>query len=435
MNFFKKSMMRVGLTCSCIILAQTAIAATPVKGQPLTMDQQLVNVTEMVPEFGGMFYDDNGDLNVYLTNPKAKAAAQAALKKVFGRGVDNSRSSRSKHFKGKPRLKAGDFRVLKARYTVKQLSKWKKSSGNVFLLKEAVFLDLDEASNRLTVGISNMKLKQSVEDILVSEAVPLSAVKIVEAKPVVGMTHSLRSRHRPTKGGIQIQFTNNGGKSTCTLGFNAYRYGVRGFLTNSHCTDTRGGTEGTLFYQNDTELVGYEYVDPNYYTSFWYWECPWFKRCRYSDAAFVRYYGGVTSNLGRVARTTGWNNMSLTINSTSPEMTVIAERQTNIVGSYLDKVGRTTGWTYGRVTATCSDYNVSNSNVHMKCQDTVFRTGTKLAGPGDSGSPVFVWHGSTVTLAGIMWGGSSDYPDNTGNTFILSPMRFIEDEIGALTTF
>lgn len=413
---------------ACLLLANALFAA------PNTIDDQLAQVAEKVPAFGGMYYDDNGDLNVYLTNPKAKGLANAALKSVFGRSLELSHPTRSKRFKGKPTLKVGDFKTRKAKFNIKQLAKWKKSAGNAFAMKEAVFVDLDEANNRVTVGLSDTNAKQAVSDILTSEGVPLDAVNFIEAQPAQPLTHSLRSTHRPTKGGIQIQFTNNGGKSTCTLGFNAYRGSVRGFVTNSHCTDTRGGTEGTLFYQATTNLAGYEYVDPNYFTSFWPWECPWFKRCRYSDSAFVRYYSSDSSSLGKIARPDSWNSGSLTINATSPELTITGERHTNVVNSYLDKVGRTTGWTYGRVVSTCGDYNVANSDVHMKCQDRVERAGVRMSGPGDSGSPVFVWHGSTVTLAGILWGGFADNADGSGDDFILSPMRFIESELGALTT-
>jgi V8-like Glu-specific endopeptidase len=52
----------------------------------------------------------------------------------------------------------------------------------------------------------------------------------------------------------------------------------------------------------------------------------------------------------------------------------------------------------------------------------------RVAG-GDSGSPVFIGTG-TVTLVGILWGGSSD-----GSTYVFSPLNQIENELGALATF
>lgn len=409
-------------------ISGTLLAAPPGQDIQTSLDDRLEEVATINPAFGGLFYDENGDLNVYLTNPKAKAAVTQALQKVFGRELEDNNPGKSQRFKGKPTLGAGDFIIREAKFNMKQLGKWKKNAANVFSIDAVSFVDLDEAKNKITIGITDKAMQAAVESLLATHGVPLEAVNIEITEGVQALTHSVQSTHRPTKGGIQILFTNGTGLSSCTLGFNAYRYGVRGFVTNSHCTQIRGGTEGTIYYQASTEYVGYEYADPAYFTSFWPWECPWFKRCRYSDAAFVRYDSSVTANYGRIARTTSYNG-SLLIDASRPEFRIVAKRASNIVGSYLDKVGRTTGWTYGAVTSTCVDTNVSDSDVHMKCQDVVSRGGATLVAPGDSGSPMFVWgFGDTVTLAGILWGGG-------GDTIYLSPMRYIDSELGGLSTF
>ena len=85
-------------------------------------------------------------------------------------------------------------------------------------------------------------------------------------------------------------------------------------------------------------------------------------------------------------------------------------------------------WTFGTITNSCVAVNVSGSTITQLCQNIV----NAGVGGGDSGSPVFNWSGtgSNVTLAGILWGGSSD-----GTTFVFSPMSGIERELGALTTF
>jgi len=51
------------------------------------LDEQFGLVADKVPDFGGMFYDENGDLNVYLTDPGQAATAKAALTAVFGTDV------------------------------------------------------------------------------------------------------------------------------------------------------------------------------------------------------------------------------------------------------------------------------------------------------------------------------------------------------------
>nr|WP_273000261.1 hypothetical protein [Hydrogenibacillus schlegelii] len=91
-------------------------------------------------------------------------------------------------------------------------------------------------------------------------------------------------------------------------------------------------------------------------------------------------------------------------------------------GQILDKIGRTTGWTYGKVTGTCVDVNQAGSDITLLGQDIV----AAGSGGGDSGSPVFYWHGGNeVILYGLLWGGSSDL-------FVFSNMYNIEKELGNL---
>lgn len=411
-----------------VVYATKLYAVTPPNvSKSLSIDQKFQKIADQAPGFGGMFFDENGDLNVYLTDPKSKATAKAALHSVFGKGLLKSGPSKSKRFKGKPRLAPGDIKVLPAKFSFNELSKWKTQSYDVFNIDGVSSIDLDERTNRLSIGISDKQAKQSVEDILTANGVPLSAVNIVEVEEVFPV-HTVRSSFRPTIGGIQINYPG----WLCTLGFNAYRAGVRGFVTNSHCTTNQGGVESTVYYQpNSPSYIGWEIADPNYFTSWWPWVCPWGKRCRYSDSAFIRYTSGVSSSLGRIARTTSWAG-GLNINHASPEFRIISERSSNVVGNIIDKVGRTTGWTYGHVIATCQDVGVSGTNIVQKCQDRVQSYGgANIVNSGDSGSPVFVWYGSTVALSGILWGGNIP----TGTEFLLSPMRNVERELGALVTF
>ena len=72
--------------------------------------------------------------------------------------------------------------------------------------------------------------------------IPREACTITEEQPI---SLFLRTRRRPLRGGLQINF----GGFLCTLGFVAVRQGITGFVTNSHCTNTQGGVEGTVDHQ------------------------------------------------------------------------------------------------------------------------------------------------------------------------------------------
>jgi hypothetical protein len=237
---------------------------------------------------------------------------------------------------------------------------------------------------------------------------------------------TLRDRWRPTQGGIQIHF----GQFLCTLGFNADDGTDRSFITNSHCTNTQGGVEGTQYYQPtstvDPTVIATEVEDPTYFRG---GACPRGRKCRWSDASRARYSSGVGSTRGAIAKTSAANNGSLEVTGT---FTVASQDNTTSsfpIGKTVNKVGRTTGWTRGNVTNTCVNTNVSGSNITQLCQTFVQDPGgAVVVGGGDSGSNVFgITIGDDVELVGILWGGNSN-----GTMFVFSPLKQVQQELGPL---
>src|SRR5215208_1141391 len=298
---------------------------------------------------------------------------------------------------------------------------FQQASPAVLALGGTVFADHDEVNNRLVFGVERAAAIPGVERALARLGVPGSAYTVQVTAPIHQVA-TLRSRFRPTRGGIQIHFS----RYLCTMGFNVTYNGGRSFITNSHCTNTQGGTEGTKYFQPtssvDPTVIATEAADPQYFTG---GVCPAGRKCRFSDASRAAYSSTVSSTRGAIAKTTGVNTGSLTIGGT---FTVTAQDNTTTrfsIGTVVNKVGRTTGWTRGRVTNTCVNTNVSGTNITQLCQTFV---GAGV-GAGDSGSPVFrVTSGDNVTLLGILWGGSSD-----GRLFVFSPLKQIQQEIGAIT--
>jgi hypothetical protein len=244
---------------------------------------------------------------------------------------------------------------------------------------------------------------------------PAGAVVVQEVEPIRQLA-TLQDRVRPVPAGVQINFPG----FLCSLGFNATKNGQRSFITASHCSNTQGGTESTPYWQPSQSgaKIATEVDDPAYTQGN---GCPNGRRCRMSDALRAKYAAGTTSALGKIGRTTGANNGSITLNGNF----TIAHEGNPVVGQTASKVGRTTGWTRGPVTATCVNVNVSGSNLTQLCQTLV----SAGVGGGDSGSPVFRGTGNNVTLLGILWGGSGS------NLFVFSPLANVESELGALTTF
>lgn len=292
----------------------------------------------------------------------------------------------------------------------------------LFELAGVVFTDADETRGRLVVGVLNRGLETSIRARLTALGVPSESVDVVETEAIVQVA-TLRDKVRPVVGGLQIRFS----QYVCSLGFNAVRNGVSGYVTASHCSTKQGEVDGTKYYQplNQVaeEFIGTEIADPAFFKNN---GCPRGKKCRYSDANFSDADDAVQFDLGRIARTTGRNNYSLQIDGDL--RFVISKEGVASKGDTANKVGRTTGWTEGAVTNTCANTGVQGSNIVHLCQDFVENT-VKIVEGGDSGSPVFRIGGDTVTLLGNLWGGNS-----SGTLFVYSPIAGIERELGALAT-
>jgi hypothetical protein len=133
-----------------------------------THDDLLLRVERAAAGFGGMFIDRDGRLTVYLLDSAQLPAARAAIETVFGRGV----------------VPAAGLRAVAGQYTVSQLAAWTQQAAGVMELSGVTFVDLDEARNRVTIGIDDSSKAQAVRQILGSLDIPSGAVVIDTADPI-----------------------------------------------------------------------------------------------------------------------------------------------------------------------------------------------------------------------------------------------------------
>ena len=293
---------------------------------------------------------------------------------------------------------------------------FQRTSSEVLDLPGTVYADNDEAAGKVVYGVEHAGAANGVRSALARLGVDEADYEIKVTKPIV-FAQTLRDEFRPTQAGIQIHFT----RYVCTLGFNVDHGGGRSFITNSHCTATQGGTEGTVYYQPASNVNGTviatEASDPAYSRNLP--GCPKGKVCRRSDASRALYAASAGSSRGEIAKPNAIGG-SLTVGGT-----FTITQQGDISSGTVNKVGRTTGWTQGAITNTCVNTNVAGSKVHLLCQ-TFVNAGV---GGGDSGSPVFqILSGDNVRLVGILWGGASD-----GSAFVFSPISAIQTELGSFT--
>ena len=391
-----------------ILLPFQAAATEPVDPAKVkTYDDELAEMADEMPGFGGWYTDEKGRLNAYMTDLSSTASRSLQQEEVL--------------------VKQGQFNF-------RQLLDWKRAVRNDVLAMPGVqSLDIDESRNRIVVGVTKTTRAASIESLTTRMGLPSDAILVEQVKPFEFQA-TLRTYDKYRKGGLQIQYVAGGNTWNCTLGFIAYHEGTifpppgysdRGMVTNSHCSATQGAVESTGYRHPTTSYsqFAHELIDPGFFTNN---GCPAGRRCRFSDAIFATYHplkGSSNSSIARPqsrSRTSG----TLTISSSSPKLTIARESANATLGMSLNKVGRTTGWTYGNVTSTCQDINVANTNITLFCQNVV---NAGSAG-GDSGSPVFFWFGNSyVVLHGILWGGD-------GTNFAYSPLGQVEQELGPLST-
>lgn len=392
--------------------------AKPEENYHLTMDELLLEVAKKVPEFGGMFLDADGVLQVFLLDTGKLADAEKAIAEEFGSEA----------------LPEAGVETLQADYGFQQLYNWHRAHRmETLALPGVVSVSIQEMTNRVKVRIESEAARGEVEQSLADQGVPLEAAEIVVSPRFSFYQDSVRDTSRPLIGGQQISRTTG---SRCTLGWLAVTNGVAGFVTNSHCQGTQGTFVGTVWHQaaaasddSGANEVGRESIDPDWVPG---GDCPSNKRCRMSDSAFVAR----TTVDGFAPPTARWDAIALPGNYHNGGMTIdtwvrIRKKQPHaICGQSIQKIGWRTGSTTGTVTDTCCDATGGGGFVVL-CQNILEINGAK----GDSGAPVFTWSSATLpqgakptaTLYGILWGGE-------GNQAAYSPINQVEAELGFLRT-
>jgi hypothetical protein len=368
-------------------------------------------LASQIPGFGGFFLSRDGTPSVYLTRGSSRAPAEQAFAGYLAaRG-----------------LSTAAVRVLEGRYGWQQLQRWQEAATvEALAVSGAVFVDNDEISNRVLIGVEHLGAVGQVRAAVARLRIPDDAVIVERVDPIHQVATLQNVIDRPVRAGVQINFPG----FLCSVGFNATSGGVKSFITASHCTTTQGGVESTPYWQPLQSAaptqIATEVADPVYVRNGS--GCPKGRKCRVSDASRAAYINGNDQALGAIARTNGANNGSLDIVGS---FSITSDDCTNTlggclaVGATVNKVGRTTGWTAGRITNTCVNTGVSGSNIVQLCQ-TVVSAGV---GGGDSGSDVFQISNTDVKLAGILWGGNSG-----GTQFVFSPLANVTRDLGALTT-
>jgi hypothetical protein len=289
----------------------------------------------------------------------------------------------------------------------------------------AFAFDVDEASNRVWVGVRDRAAVAAVLALASVAGVPTDAIAVEVAAPPEHR-QTLDDRASTMGGGYAIQ--NESTYGGCTLGYNTVWNGQPAFVTASHCSVTQFGLDNSVQHQpvvGPGHRIGREVADPGIRRCLDYTYNTYYN-CRYSDAAVFAYDAGIPVGQGYIARPIEFvedRRGSLTIDPNYPWLYIFQKNATwNVpLGQGIFKVGQTSGGTFGRVTRTCVNYLGST---RLFCQNVA----DLWSEPGDSGSPIH-YYSSTVAgevLHGLLWGG----PSTDFNTTWYSPLSGLEKDLG-----
>lgn len=143
-----------------IITAREMQSPDPEKME--THDDLLLRVERAAPAFGGMYVERDGRLAIYLTDSSQLPAARAAIAAVFGAAT----------------IPAAGVRAVAGQFTLSQLAGWTKRATRVMQLPGVVFVDLDEARNRVAIGVDGKSRTEAVHKMLTTLEIPRTAVVV-----------------------------------------------------------------------------------------------------------------------------------------------------------------------------------------------------------------------------------------------------------------
>ncbi len=113
-------------------------------GNANTLDAQFEQLTSEIPGFGGLFFDESGRLNIFLTDPTARDRAIPILENFFrGRVVSLRRGQ----------LDVASLVVHPGKFDFRHLAEWRRMlNQEVFTLPGVRSTDIDESRNRIVLS-------------------------------------------------------------------------------------------------------------------------------------------------------------------------------------------------------------------------------------------------------------------------------------------
>ncbi len=379
-------------------LGETISRNNPRSGR-LNYDDRMAAIADDVPGFAGFLYDSNQQLVVQLTDVGRLTDARDRVAEFL-----TQQSGGNARLAAEYNSQVSSMSARPVKYNFRQLHDWhdeivdKVISHNHSIISS----DIDEAENRIVLGVREGEDISGVVAAVEGLAVPFDAVLVRSAR-MPRFAASLRDKVRPVVGGVKITLKNFLYSADCTLGYNVAvpDSGSWYFVTNSHCTSQLGVTNNDSVHQaTANNLIGIEVANSPTFDRGDDQDCPTGRTCMDSDAALFRYTTSSWKH-GHIA----WPSSSGSTNfSTTKKIWAYGGP---ILNHSVSVVGQKSGLQWGLVTSTCWNglaYSEYHGYYYMLCQGRA-SYGDYEDDEGDSGAPVVsptYW--GDVSSVGLLWG-------------------------------
>ncbi len=168
----KKFLLVLIFAASIVLVGSSVMAQSEEEAKSPNLDSEMSEMVELLPGFGGLFYDEKGRPNVYLTD----SSSELRLKSMNP-----------------------DIVILKGDYDFRTLQRYRVELRSALSIDGVVALDVDERSNRVRISIDedlNPKQRSQLRRRLMRMGADPDAVSIEES-PVFLPHQTVRNTVRP----------------------------------------------------------------------------------------------------------------------------------------------------------------------------------------------------------------------------------------------
>jgi hypothetical protein len=148
------------------------------------VDAEFARMARDIPGFGGMFYDDDGNLVVYMAGSELQRADERAAHRRDVR----SQVGRSLQAHGRDVPAPERILLREGAYDFLELAAQNQRMLPILGVPGVVFTDIDESQNRLKVGIEEGASEERIQDALRMLDIPLELVTLEVTEAIVPLS-------------------------------------------------------------------------------------------------------------------------------------------------------------------------------------------------------------------------------------------------------